>query len=232
MDARLQRRVQRDGWDLAAADYEPLWQAQLDVARTTVQDLAALIGGERVLDVACGTGLVAFAAAEAVGATGQVTGIDLSGHMVEAARQRALEQAVPRATFLRMSAEQLDLPDASLAGALCAFGLMYVPEPEQTLREMGRVVRPGGRMVLAVWGERPRCGWSPVFPITEAEVARDVCPLFFRLGQGDTPARLRAGRDGAAILVGRRGTHSQRNTFADSAVQTMAASVSAATSLA
>jgi hypothetical protein len=52
------------------------------------------------------------------------------------------------------------------------------------------VLRPGGRMVLAVWGARADCGWSPVFEIVDAEVESEVCPLFFRLGQGDTLARL------------------------------------------
>jgi SAM-dependent methyltransferase len=67
---------------------------------------------------------------------------------------------------------------------------MFVPDPEQAVREMRRVLRPGGRAVIAVWGERTRCGWSTVFPIVEAEVASDVCPLFFRLGNGDTLARV------------------------------------------
>jgi ubiquinone/menaquinone biosynthesis C-methylase UbiE len=190
VDARLQRRVQRYGWDLAAAAYEPLWQPQLARAQATLLARAALAPGERVLDVACGTGLAAFAAAAAVGPKGRVVGVDLSGRMVDAARQRAQACSVPHATFARMDAERLDLPDAAFDVALCALGLMYVPDPAQALREMRRVLRPGGRVVLAVWGERSRCGWAAVFPIVEAEVATEVCPLFFRLGQHDALARL------------------------------------------
>ena len=189
MEPRLQRRVQRYGWDLAAACYEPLWQAQLASAHAELRCRAALAPGERVLDAACGTGLVAFQAARAVGPRGQVVGVDLSGEMIEAAPRRA-PRNVANVTFARMDAEALALPDASFDVALCALGLMYVPEPEPALRELRRVLRPGGRLVVAVWGERTRCGWAPVFTIVESEIASEVCPLFFRLGQDDTLARL------------------------------------------
>ena len=185
MEARLQRRVQRYGWDLAAAHYEALWQAQLATAQQALLTMAALRPGEQVLDVACGTGLVSFDAAQAVQPAGHVLGIDLSDRMVDAARRHA----APSLAFARMDAEQLELPDASFDVVLCALGLMYMPEPEQALREMRRVLRPGGRMVSAVWGERSRCGWAPVFGIVDAEVRSEVCPLFFRLGQRDSLAR-------------------------------------------
>ena len=187
MDARVQRRVQRYGWDLAAAEYEALWQRQLAPAQNALLEAAALAPGERVLDVACGTGIVSAAAARAVGASGEVLGIDIAEQMVAAARQHAL----PQAQFMRRDGEALDgIADASFDVALCALGLMYMPAPRRALREMARVLRPGGRVALAVWGERARCAWAPVFPIVEAEVASEVCPLFFRLGQRDTLARL------------------------------------------
>lgn len=199
MDARLQRRIQRYGWDLAAQDYESLWQAQLADARCALLEAAALTAGERVLDVACGTGLVSFAAANAVGATGQVVGIDLSERMVSRAQQRADEQQRSRISFSRMDAEKLALPDASVDVAVCALGLMYFPDPLQALREMHRVLRPGGRIALAVWGERSRCGWSPVFPIVDAEVDSDVCPSFFSLGQHDAMKQLCTAANFAAV---------------------------------
>jgi ubiquinone/menaquinone biosynthesis C-methylase UbiE len=203
VDARLQRRVQRQGWDRAAADYEALWQPQLAPAQAALLDCAALQRGERVLDVACGTGLVSFAAARAVGDAGRVTGVDLSGRMVEAAQALARAQGLAHVDFARMDAECLALEDGQFDAALCALGLMYVPEPEQALREMARVLKPQGRVALAVWGERAHCGWASLFPIVDAEVASDVCPLFFRLGQGDTLARLCADA-GFAITVQRR----------------------------
>jgi ubiquinone/menaquinone biosynthesis C-methylase UbiE len=191
MDARLQRRVQRYGWDLAAPHYEALWRAQLAPGQQALLAAAALRPGERVLDVACGTGLVTFDAAAAVaGAPGaEVLGVDIADHMVALAREQAARRGLDSATrFARMEAEHLALPDAAFDAALCALGLMYVPDPVQALREMCRVLRPGGRAVLAVWGERARCGWASVFPIVDAEVRSEVCPLFFALGTGDALA--------------------------------------------
>jgi ubiquinone/menaquinone biosynthesis C-methylase UbiE len=212
MNARLQRRVQRYGWDLAADEYEPLWQAQLAEAQTALMDMASLAPGNRVLDVACGTGLVSFAAARAVGPDGYVLGVDLSGRMVTCAERRAENLQLLNCGFARMDAEALALPDASFDVALCALGLMYMPYPAQALREMRRVLRPGGRISLAVWGERSKCGWSVIFPIVDAEVSSEVCPLFFRLGQHDALARLCADAEFEAVEHCRLST---TLTFAD-----------------
>lgn len=189
MEARLQRRIQRYGWDLAANDYEPLWRAQLARAQTKLLTASAPGPGERVLDVACGTGLIAIDAAFRVAPRGEVVGVDLSERMIAASQRRARSRGACNARFERMDAERLDLPDADFDVALCGLGLMYMPDPVQALREMRRVLRPGGRLAVAVWGDRARCGWSSVFEIVDAEVASEVCPLFFRLGQADLLAQ-------------------------------------------
>ena len=183
MDARLQRRVQRYGWDLAAQDYARHWHGPLAGVQGELLTLAAPAPGEAVLDVACGAGVMAVAAAHAVGPTGRVVGVDLSEAMVGASRQAALDLGLGQAAFARMDAEQLQLPDADFDLALCSLGLMYVPDPDAALREVHRVLRPGGRAALLVWGERARCGWAPLFGIVDAEVRSEVCPLFFGLGQ-------------------------------------------------
>jgi len=183
LEARLQRRIQRHGWDLAADAYEGLWQSQLSPAHQRLLQWAAPEPGERVLDVACGTGLIALAAAERVGASGRVTGVDISGRMVELASRQADALGLANTRFSRMEGECLACEAAGFDLLCCALGLMYMPEWDFALHEMHRVLRPGGRIALAVWGERSRCGWSAVFPIVDAEVSSDVCPLFFQLGQ-------------------------------------------------
>ena len=182
MEPRLQRRVQRYGWDKAAEHYEGFWRAQLRPAQDLLMELAALKPGERVLDVACGTGLVTFRAAEAVGAQGEVVGTDISQAMVDVCGELAARRGIANVRFERMDAEEHALPDASFDVALCALGMMYVPDPVRAFVEQLRLLKQGGRAVAAVWGQRDRCGWAEIFPITDARVESEVCPMFFQLG--------------------------------------------------
>ena len=182
MDARLQLRVQRYGWDRASALYERGWARQLAPAHAAVLRMARLAAGERVLDVACGTGLVTLPAAREVGPAGRVEATDLSEEMVGIVRDRAAEHGLPQVAARRAGAGELGGEDASFDAVLCSLGLMYVPDPDAALRETFRVLRPGGRAVVAVWGPRKRCGWAEIFPIVDARVSTDVCPLFFALG--------------------------------------------------
>ncbi|MGH6905037.1 MAG: methyltransferase domain-containing protein [Geminicoccaceae bacterium] len=189
MEPRLQRRVQRYGWDRAVTAYEQGWRDQLEPAHSLMLEMAALQPGWRVLDVACGTGLISFRAAAAVGEHGAVVGTDISGEMVETARRGAALRELGHVSFERSDAEALSLPDGSFDAAVCGLGLMYVPDPVRALCEMRRLLRLGGRAAAAVWGARRKCGWAEIFPITDARVASEVCPMFFHLGTGDMLAR-------------------------------------------
>ena len=189
MDAKLQRRIQRYGWDKAVDVYEQHWQQQLAPAQTRLLEMAAIQPGERVFDVACGTGLVTCRAARQVGERGTVVGVDVAAKMVAYAQQVAANQRLRQVTWARMDAEELLFPDGTFDVALCALGLMYVPHPVKALQEMYRVLKPGGRAVAAVWGQRDRCGWADIFPIVEMRVHSEVCPLFFQLGTKDMLAQ-------------------------------------------
>jgi ubiquinone/menaquinone biosynthesis C-methylase UbiE len=182
VDAQLQRRIQRYGWDRAVDHYEASWAAQLKPAQDALLVLADLQPGERVLDIACGTGLVTFPAASAVGSSGQVVATDISDKMVQCTSNAAVRHGFTHVETRRMGAESLDFPDRSFDAVLCALGLMYVPEVGIALDEMRRVLVRGGRAVAAVWGARSRCGWAEIFPIVESRVQSDVCPMFFQLG--------------------------------------------------
>jgi len=190
LDPRLQQRVQRYGWDKAVLDYDRFWQRQLEPARARLLARAALRRGERVLDLACGTGLVTFPAAVAVGPDTPIVGTDISQEMVEFCRRAAADRGLAHARFERMEAETIAFPDASFDVVLCGLGLMYVTDFEGTVREMYRVLAPGGRLVAAVWGQRDRCVLADIFSIVDRRVRTDVCPMFFHLGTGSVLARL------------------------------------------
>ena len=182
MDDRMHRRVQRYGWDLAVADYDRHWVPVLRACSDRVIELAQIAPGERVLDIATGTGVAAFLAAERVGASGSVVATDISQKMVDATSVEAERRGVTNMTFARTDAEELPYDDASFDVALCVLGMMYPADPQRAIDQMARVLRPGGRAVVCVWGRRDRCGWNAIFPIIEARVASDVCPMFFSLG--------------------------------------------------
>ena len=108
-------------------------------------DAAAVGIGHTVLDVACGTGVVATAAVERVGPSGAVTGVDINPGMIAvAARTQGVRWA-------RADAARLPFPDGGFDRVLCQAGLQFVPDRLGALREMRRVLRPGGRVALLVW---------------------------------------------------------------------------------
>jgi ubiquinone/menaquinone biosynthesis C-methylase UbiE len=185
VDARLQLRVQRYGWDKAADHYERYWARQLEPAQRRLLELAALRPGERVLDVACGTGLVTLAAARAVGRAGAVLATDISDAMVTRVTEASARAQMSNVTAKRMDAQASQSAAGEFDAALCALGLMYVPDPVAALREMRLALNPEGRAAVAVWGARARCGWAEIFPIVDSRVASDVCPMFFQLGTSD-----------------------------------------------
>ncbi len=182
MEAKLHRRIQRYGWDLAVQDYGRYWVPVLRGCAERCVEMADIHPGDRVLDAATGTGVAAFAALEAAGPTGEVVATDISQKMVDAIRTEAEHRGIANIHFARMDCEELDLPDASFDAVVCSLGLMYPADPQRAIEEFHRVLRPGGRAAVCVWGRRDRCGWNAVFPIVDARVESDVCPLFFALG--------------------------------------------------
>lgn len=113
-------------------------------------DAAQIAAGESVLDVACGTGVVARIAAERVGPKGRVTGIDLNPGMIAIARSLPISGTTLMA-WLERSALDLGVPDESIDAVLCQQGLQFFPDKPLAMREMRRVLRTGGRLALSVW---------------------------------------------------------------------------------
>ena len=173
--------------------YQTYWQEQLRPAHERLLAAADLHPGQHVIDIACGTGMVTLPAATAVGPEGYVLATDLSQKMVDDTERRARRAGLANVEVRRCDAEQLDAT-GPFDSALCSLGLMYVPSPPAAIGEMHRVLRSGGTMVVSAWGERRNCGWAELFPIVDARVSSDVCPMFFALGAGDVPRRPHRGR--------------------------------------
>jgi SAM-dependent methyltransferase len=107
--------------------------------------------GDTVLELAAGVGETGFEAAAIVGETGRLITTDFSPAMLEAARRRGAELGVANADYRVMDAERIELDDNSVDGVLCRFGYMLMADPATALAETRRVLRPGGRLALAVW---------------------------------------------------------------------------------
>lgn len=113
---------------------------------TKVADVANIQPGQRVLDVACGTGVLAREAASRVTSSGYVAGLDANPGMLAVARARA-----PDIDWKQGLAETLPFPDESFNTVVSQFGLMFFTDRKQAVSEMLRVLLPGGRAVVAVW---------------------------------------------------------------------------------
>jgi len=105
----------------------------------------------RVLDVGTGTGIIALNVAAKIGEQGKVVGIDLSEGMLEKALNKAKQKGLEgRTEFLRMDAENLELPDNSFDAALSLYALRHFPNPDKSVNEIFRVLKPGASIVVAV----------------------------------------------------------------------------------
>ena len=128
---------------------------------------AAIRPGERVLDVACGTGVVARLAAERVGVAGSVAALDINAAMLDVART-VNASTVPPIRWYESPAESMPLPDGAFDVVLCQLGLQFVADRTAVLREMHRVAAKGGRVLVSV--PRP----SVFFGVLEDAFARRI----------------------------------------------------------
>jgi ubiquinone/menaquinone biosynthesis C-methylase UbiE len=150
-----------DGQMAGAIAYEELHVPALFAQWSEpVLDAAGVVRGQRVLDVACGTGVLARSALARVGAAGTVTGVDPDPGMLEVARR-----IEPSITWLRGVAESLELADASFDVVVSQFGMMYFTDRVRAIREMARVLETGHNLAVAVWDALEK---SPVYAVEVA----------------------------------------------------------------
>lgn len=131
---------------------------------------ADLQPGDRVLDVACGTGIIARLAAERVGPTGSVTAIDLASQMIDVARATPAPTG-PAIEWHVGDATSLPFPDNGYDAVLCQMGVMFMPDRAAALSEMHRVSAPGGRVIVNTPG-----AIQPPFEIMERALVEHISP--------------------------------------------------------
>ena len=157
MEASARIKTQQRGhWDTVAAG----WGAWLEWTERSFEPLTSWLAGAVgwnpgacVLDVACGAGYPALAAARAVGPRGRVVAVDLSPEMVAIASGEARRAELGHVAFEVMDAESLTCEPAAFEGVTNAYGLMFCPEPARALAESRRMLVPGGRIAVVVWDE-------------------------------------------------------------------------------
>ena len=159
--------------------------ALFDQWTDVVLDVADVRSGHRVLDVGCGTGVLARAAHVRVGAHGHVAGVDPNDGMLTVARQ-----AGPDIEWQTGLAEQLPYPDHSFDRTVSQFALMYFADPEGALREACRVTRPEGQVALAVWDRLDHNrGYARLATLVEelfGSDAADAIRVPFQMGDPET----------------------------------------------
>ena len=162
-DANAHRQASLAGWEEAA----PGWVRRQDLLREfgepvshwMVEAISAQ-PGQRVLELAAGLGETGMLAAELVAPMGGVVISDQAEAMLEGARARAIELGLSNLEFQVLNAEWIDLPVASVDAVLCRWGYMLMADPAAALLETRRVLRPGGRVALAVWAGIEHNPWA------------------------------------------------------------------------
>jgi SAM-dependent methyltransferase len=171
----------RNAWGRVADVYEDGWAERTAHFTATGLDALQAPEGGRGLDIACGPGLTTAALGERLG-TGEALGVDFAPAMVERAAGRYGDR--PGLAFAVDDAERLSQPDDAFDVVTCSFGLMYCYDAPAAVRQMARVVRPGGRVLNVVWGRAPNVWFVPIIELIEsrAEYYSAVCPLMFFYG--------------------------------------------------
>jgi len=169
-------------WQLATSLYElrnELWAISRPVTAWLVRQINPG-PGEIILELLAGTGDTGFVAASFLGPNGRLICSDRSAEALDIAKMRANELGINNVEFRVLNPEKIELPDNSVDAVICKWGITSTNHME-TLRESRRVLRPGGRLALAVWGDPIKNPWislihnlligkgtsqNPVFPIS------------------------------------------------------------------
>ena len=177
----------------AASDYfdhpaNTFWER---FGRRTVERIR-LAPGARVLDVCCGSGASAIPAAEIVGSTGSVVGVDLAENLLDLARGKARDRGLENTGFRIGDMTNLAFDDNSFDVVVCVFGIFFVPDMQLALHELKRVLRTGGTLAITTWGPRLFEPVNSVFWNSVREIRPDLHKSFNPWDRISEPEDLRS----------------------------------------
>jgi SAM-dependent methyltransferase len=158
------KHEQKIAWDDSAQGWKQWWPTFERAAQGVNDRLVELGGaraGQRVLDIATGSGEPALTAARAVGQSGHVVAVDMSAGMLAIAKERIDSAGLKNVELVESDAESLVLDAHSFDAVLCRWGLMFMPDLDGLLQRLHRALIPGGRIATAVWSSAdkvPLCG--------------------------------------------------------------------------
>ncbi len=142
--------------------------------RKTVEHLHLNLG-DRVLDVACGTGASAIPAAEMVGNQGQVIGVDIADNLMALARKKAHRKNLSNLTFQWGDMTNLEFEEDSFDAVICVFAIFFVKEMEEQISKLWRLVRTGGKLAITTWGPNI---FAPIYSIWNKDLQQHRPDLF------------------------------------------------------
>ena len=186
-NAKKYKQKQRVAWNAMADVYDHSFSTLAYPATMQMILEAKLQPGDVVLDLASGTGADAFTASPFVGDTGKIIGIDIADNMVATANQKAKARGVANCEFQVMDAEELTFKSSMFDAAVSKWGLMYFPDCHKALKEVLRVLKPGGRISALVLGRQERARFMTVgalaaYKINPTLIAADDGPSAFQFG--------------------------------------------------
>jgi len=154
IDPQQLKDEQRRDWDAAAAGWKkwwPVFERSAQHVSDRLVELAGVVPGARVLDVATGNGEPALTAARRAGSGGRVIATDQSAGMLAIARERAAALGIVNVEFRQTDGEALAIPERDFDAIVCRWGLMFMPDVKGAVRGMYERLRAGGRMATSVW---------------------------------------------------------------------------------
>ena len=220
MEREEYRRTSYETWESMAPGWER-WRAHIDESASPVRDWMiqelAPRSGDTVLELSAGVGDTGFAAAAILGEGGRLISTDFSPDMVEVARRRGAELGLGNVDYRVMDAERIELDSDSVDGVLCRFGYMLMADPSGALSETRRVLRPGGRLALAVWDAPEKNPWAAIGAMILVErghmpLPEPGAPGIFSMGSEE---RTRALLEDAGFTAVRTGEVPVRFPFRD-----------------